>query len=62
MDYSLPGSSLFMELFGQEHWSGLPFASPGDVPEPAIKPASLVLAGDSLPLNHLGSPHIMYYT
>ena len=25
----------------QEHWSGLPFASPGDHPNPGIKPASL---------------------
>ena len=29
----------------QEHWSGLPFPSPGDLPEPGIKPASRALAG-----------------
>ena len=32
----------------QEYWSGLPFPSPGDLPDPGIKPASLmspVLAG-----------------
>ena len=26
----------------QEHWSGLPFPSPGDLPDPGIKPVSLV--------------------
>ena len=29
----------------QEHWSGLPFPSPGDLPDPGIKPVSLALAG-----------------
>ena len=26
----------------QEYWSGLPFSSPGDFPDPGIKPTSLV--------------------
>ena len=30
-----------MELSRQEYWSGLPFPSPGDHPDPGIKPASL---------------------
>ena len=29
----------------QEYWSGLPFPSPGDLPEPGIEPASPALAG-----------------
>ena len=29
----------------QEYWSGLPFSSPGDLPDPGIKPASPALAG-----------------
>ena len=29
----------------QEYWSGFPFPSPGDLPDPGIKPASLALAG-----------------
>ena len=29
----------------QEYWSGLPFPSPGDLPDPGIKPASAALAG-----------------
>ena len=27
----------------QEYWSGLPFPPPGDLPDPGIKPASLML-------------------
>ena len=30
-----------MEFFRQEYWNGLPFPSPGDLPDPGIKPASL---------------------
>jgi len=29
----------------QEYWSGLPFLSPGDLPDPGIQPESPVLAG-----------------
>ena len=36
---------LSMELSRQEYWSGLPFSSPGDLPEPRIEPMSLALAG-----------------
>ena len=37
-----------MEFSRQEYWSGLPFPTPGDLPDPGIEPASLpspVLAG-----------------
>ena len=33
----------------QEHWSGLPFPSPGDLPDPGIEPTSPALAADSIP-------------
>ena len=33
----------------QKDWSGLPFSSPGDVPNPGIKPRSCPLQADSLP-------------
>ena len=33
----------------QEHWSGLPFPSPGDLPDPGIEPTSPALAADSVP-------------
>ena len=34
-----------MEFSRQEYWSGLPFATPGDLPDPGIEPMSLALAG-----------------
>ena len=33
----------------QEYWSGLPIPSPGDLPDPGIKPGSPELQADSLP-------------
>ena len=44
---------LSMAFPRQEHWSGLPFPSPGDLPNPGIKPASPALQVGSLPLSHL---------
>ena len=38
--FSLLGSSVH-EFSRQEHWSGLPFPPPGDLPNPGIKPPSL---------------------
>ena len=45
----------------QEYWSGLPFSSPGDLPDPGIELASPTLADDFffLPLSHQGSPYIL---
>ena len=40
----------------QEYWSGLPFPSPGDLPEPGIKPGSPALQVDSYRLSYEGSP------
>ena len=46
----------------QERWSGLPFPSPGDLPDPGIEPRSLALQADSFltelqgKLSHLGTP------
>jgi len=39
----------------QEYWSGLPFPSLGDLPDPGINLHLLHWQADSLPLNHLGS-------
>ena len=33
----------------QEYWSGVPFPSPGDLPDPGIEPRSPALQADSLP-------------
>ena len=43
----------------QEYWSGLPFLSPGDLPNPGIEPmapASPALPTNSLLLSYLGNP------
>ena len=39
-DWSLPGSSVHEDR--QEYWSGLPCLPPGDLPDPGIKPESLM--------------------
>ena len=51
---------LSMEFSSQKYWSGLPFPSPGDLPDPRIEPGSPALHTDSLSLSHLGSPEILY--
>ena len=40
----------------QECWSGLPFPSPGDLPNPGIEPRSPELQADSLPIELQGKP------
>ena len=50
---------LSMGFSRQEDWNGLPFTSPGDLPDPGIElmaPAYPALQADSLPLSHEGSP------
>ena len=44
------------EFSRQECWSGLPFPTPWDLPDPEIEPASPAMQADSLPLSHWGSP------
>ena len=40
---------LSMEFSRQEYWSGLPFPSPGALPDPEIEPRSPTLQADALP-------------
>ena len=40
----------------QVYWSGLPFPSPGDCPNPGIEPGSPVLQADPLPSEPSGKP------
>ena len=47
-------SPLFIGFPWQEHWSGFPFPSPGDLPDSGIKPKSPALGRGSLPLSHQG--------
>ena len=43
--YQAPPSRGFSR---QEYWSGLPFPSPGDLPDPGIEPGSPALEADAL--------------
>ena len=47
-----------MGLSRQEYWSGVPFPSPGDLPDPGIKPGSPTLQADILTSAPLGKPLI----
>ena len=50
-----------MEFSRQEYWSGLPFPSPGDLPNPGIKHGSPALQVGSLPSEPSGKSRC-YYT
>ena len=42
----------------QPHWSGLPFPSPEDLPDPRIEPGSPALQADALPSEPPGKPEV----
>ena len=56
-DCSLPG----LGFPRQEYWSGLPFPSPGDPPDPGIETASPALAGRFFTTEPPGKPCISLY-
>ena len=47
-----------MRFSRQEYWSGLPFLSPGDLPDLGIKPKFLALQADTLPSKQPGKLYI----
>ena len=51
--HQAPLSTVFSR---QEYWSGLPFPSPGDLPNPGIEPRSPSLQADALTSEPLGKP------
>ena len=51
--YQIP---LSMGFSRQEYWSGLPFPSPGDLPNPGIEPRSPALQADALSSEPPGKP------
>ena len=57
MDCGLPGSQS-MGFYRQEYWSGLPFPSPGDLPDLGFKPEPPALQEDSLLSEPPGKPLI----
>ena len=54
--YVVHQAPLSMGFSRQEHWSGLPFPSPGNLPDPGIEPRSPALQADSLPTELWGKP------
>ena len=60
---------LSMEFSRQGYWIGLPFPSPGDLPDPGIEPESLALAGGffttsttfKIKINHIKMLSFIYY-
>ena len=48
--------ALSVEFSRQEYWSGMPFPSPGDFPNPRIELRSPALQADSLPSEPPGKP------
>ena len=60
--FATPGTIAYqapqpMEFSRQEYWSGLPFPSPGDLPNPGIKPRSPALQADALLSEPPGKPY-----
>ena len=53
---------LSVEFCRQEYWSGLPFPSPGDLPNPGIKPGSPALQVDSSPSEPPGDGHLYSFS
>ena len=51
--YQAPPS---MEFSRHEYWSGLPFPSPGDLPNQGTEPMSPTLQADTLPREPPGKP------
>ena len=49
-------SPLSIGFSRQEYWSGLPFPSLGDLPDPGIEPAPLAVAGKSFTTESPGKP------
>ena len=50
-----------MEFSKQDYWSGLPFPSPDDLPDPGTEPWSPTLQPDSLLFEPQGTPRIYMY-
>ena len=54
--FGIPWTIQSMELSRPEYWSGYPFPSPGDLPNPGIKPGLLHCRRILYRLSHKGSP------
>ena len=54
-----PWTIQFLKFSGSEYWSGKLFPSPGDLPNPGIKPRPPAVQVNSLPISQKGSPRIL---
>ena len=54
--FATPWTMQSMGFSRPEYWSGLPFPSPGDLPNPGMEPRSPTLQADSLPAEPQGKP------
>ena len=50
---------LSMGFSRQEYWSGVPFRSPGDLPDPGIELGSPALQADTLPSEPPGKSYVI---
>ena len=57
--YQAPPSMGFSR---QEYWSGVPFSSPRNLPDPRIEPGSPALQADPLLSEPPGNPSVVYKT
>ena len=59
MDCSPPCPTVH-RISWQEYWNGLPFPSPGDLPDPRVEPTSPALAGGFFTAEPPGKPTSSY--
>ena len=50
-----------MGFFRQEYWSGVPFLSPGDLPDPGIEPGCPRLKADALSSEPPGNLYLFHF-
>ena len=62
MDYRARQAPLSMEFSRQGYWSGSPFPSPGDLPNPGSEPESPALQAEFLPSEPPGKPQGYIWT
>ena len=56
MPWTIAQVPLSMGIAPQEYWSGLPFPTPGDLPDPGIEPESPALASKFFTTEPPGKP------
>ena len=59
--FATPWTPLSMGFSRQGYWSGLPFPSPRDLPDPGIEPRSSTLQANTLTSDHQGSQFQVFY-